>query len=201
MIPSEAFLPIIEELRRHPLEINEYRKRTGSGRSQAFGIVGKRSMAPDYSRQCWKRPYLFKLLLEFGAEHVPIAWNAITLNQNYQAGPHYDRNNIGESFLVAFGTYAGGELVLHEGEKEGVYDIHQKPIVHDFSKTLHSVKSFTGERYSLVYYMYDDPRWSIDVPNPSVRQEGNEWVFYRGEERIDKKVGLPHPLYGYRRKN
>ena len=201
MIPSEAFQPIIDELHRQSLGINEYRKRTGSGRSQAFAIVGKRSMPPDYSRQCWKRPYLFKLLLDFGEKYVDIPYNAITLNENYLAGPHYDKNNVGESFLVAFGTYSGGELVIHEGDLSGEHNICYKPIITDFSKVLHSVKPFVGERFSLVYYMYDDPRWECNVPPPSVKKVGNEWVFYRGDQPIDKKKGLPHPLHGLKRKN
>lgn len=196
MIPAEAFEPIIQELHRRSLEVNQYRMSSGSGRSQAFGLVGKRSMPPDYSRQCWKRPYLFKLLLDFGDQYVNIPWNAITINENYVAGPHYDKNNLGDSFLVAFGNYTGGELVMHEGDMKGEYNICHTPLIHDFSKTLHSVNPFTGERYSLVYYLYDDPRWVCDVPKPSVVNINGEWVFQRGDVLIDKKVGLPHPLKG-----
>jgi hypothetical protein len=198
-LAAEAFQPIVDELHRQSLGINGYRIKTGIGRSQAFGLVGKRSQAPDYSRQCWKRPYLFKLLLEFGEKYVDIPYNAITVNENYVCAPHYDKNNIGESLVVAFGDYTGGELVIHEGNLKGSHNVCHRPLVTDFSKVLHSVKPFTGERFSLVYYLYDDARWEIDVPNPSVRQEGDEWVFYRGDERIDKKEGLPHPLKGYKR--
>lgn len=201
MIPSQAFEPIIQELRRQPIAINEYRKRTGSGRSQAFGIVGKRSLPPDFSRQCWKRAYLYKLLLDFADKYVKIPYTSITINQNYSAGPHYDKNNIGDSYLVAFGDYTGGRLKIHEGNLKGTHDVCQKPIVTDFSQILHSVQPFTGERYSLVFYYYDDPRWPYDVPPPSVRKVGDEWVFFRGEEPIDKHEGLPHPLKGFKRKN
>lgn len=200
MIPPDAFDEIIQEVHRKPLEVNDYRKKAGKGKSQAFAIVGKRSQKPDYSRQCWKRAYLFKLLLEFGEKYVDIPYNAITLNHNYQSNPHYDKNNVGDSFLVAFGTYSGGELLIHEGKLTGVHNIYCKPIVTDFSKVLHSVKPFTGERFSLVYYFYDDPKWEIDVPPPSVKKIGDEWVFFRGDEAIDKNIGLPHPLRGYKRK-
>ncbi len=200
IIPPEAFELIIEELHRQSIPINAYRKRTGRGRSVAFGIVGKRSMAPDYSRQCWTRAYLYKLLLEFGNKYVEIPWNAITLNENYQAGPHYDKNNVGESFLVAFGNYAGGELVIHEGDLSGCHDICRKSVVADFSKILHSVKDFTGERFSVVYYLYNDPRWTFNVPPPSVMLINDEYVFKRGDVLIPKKEGLPHPLKGRSKK-
>ena len=187
MIPSEAFQPILDELARRPLEINNYRNTAGSGRSQAFGLVGRRSLPPDYSRHCWKRPQLYKLLLDFGAKYVPFPFTSITVNQNYQAAPHRDKNNKGVSFLVACGEYEGGELEILEGEKKGVYDIRHNPITEDFSKVLHAVRPFTGNRVSLVFYTYIT---TIELPPPSIR----DGLFYRGEECI--RDGLPHPLKG-----
>ena len=185
-------LLISQELVRRPLEINNYRTISGNGRSQSFGLVNRRCLAPDYSRQCWKRPYLYKLLLDFGEKYVKIPYTSITLNDNYKALKHRDKGNVGESFLVAFGDYQGGALKLWEGEREGLIDIKCKPIVLDFSKTYHSVEEFTGNRYSLVYYTLK-ARFPYEVPAPSVRLEGT-WTFYRGEERVLN--GLPHPLKG-----
>lgn len=195
-IPEEAFSLLVEEIRRQPLELNRYRKKSGSGRSVAFGVVSKRSMPPDYSRQCWRRPYLYKLLLDFAEKHVTIPWNAITVNQNYQSLPHYDRHNVGDSYLVAFGEYQGGCLRIHEGDKEGIWDIRHKPIIHNFSQALHSVESFIGERYSLVFYQYQDARWQVNVPPASVVEIDGKWTFRRGEELIPRNGGLPHPLRG-----
>ena len=111
MIPKTEFQAIISELQRQPLQENKYRLQSGGGKSQAFGVVNRRCLAPDYSRQCWLRPYLYKLLVDFGNKHVKdISWNAITVNQNYKADKHYDKHNLGPSFLVAFGDYTGGEL-------------------------------------------------------------------------------------------
>jgi hypothetical protein len=193
MIPETAFQFIKAELERKPLEINKYRPLTGKGRSQAFGVVNKRCLPPDYSRLCWLRPYLYKLLLDFGNEYVKdISWNSITVNQNYQANAHYDKHNIGDSFLVAFGDFEQGELVIHEGDLSGVYNIRHTPIQTNFSKCLHSVRPFVGNRYSLVYYKYDTR--GLVLPEPTVRIDNELWVFYRGTERIDSKIGLPHPL-------
>jgi hypothetical protein len=192
-VPPEAFDKIIRELERLPLRTNDYRLIAGSGKSQAFGVVNKRCLPPDYSRQCWKRPELYYYLLEFGKKYVPIEFNAITVNQNYQAAKHYDKNNNGNSYLVAFGDFTGGELLIHEGDLSGNHNICYKPIIADFSKILHSVAPFKGKRYSLVYYKFMNKRLT-ELPPPSVRIEDGKYVFYRGNERIDPKVGLPHPL-------
>ena len=189
-IPPEAFQPILDELAHRSLAVNNYRIKTGTGRSQAFGLVNKRCLPPDYSRQCWRRPKLYKLLLDFGNQYVTdISWNAITVNEDYKANKHYDRGNDGPSFLVAFGEYEGGRLLIHEHDISGAYTIKNHPIVTDFSKHLHSVEPFTGRRISLVYYKL--ARTPPNIPSPSVEWEGGAWVFKRGGTICR---GMPHPL-------
>ena len=168
-IPSSAFDDIINELKRRPIADNQYRDKAGSGRSQSFGIVNRRSLAPHYSRQNWLRPYLYHTLLEFGSKYVDISYNSITINQNYKAAPHRDKN------------------------------ICCKPLVTDFSKALHSVNDFVGDRYSLVYYWFENSR-SVRLPTWELRKEGKDWFFYCGGEQITKKTGLPHPLRGRKKK-
>jgi hypothetical protein len=198
-IPSSAFTALLNDLTNRPLTINKYRNQAGDGRSQAFGVVGRRCLKPDYSRQNWLRPYTFKLLKDFADQYVDVSWNAVTVNMNYKAAPHYDKNNVGDSFLVAFGDYTGGELEIHEGDSSGLWDIRHKPIVKNFSTILHSVKEFEGKRFSLVYYLYDLK--GAVLPPCSVKEENGEWYFYRGDEKILKKTGLPHPLRKVRVKN
>lgn len=200
-LASEEFTAIYNELKRKPIAINKYRFTSGVGRSQTFGIVNKRSMPADYSRQNWLRPYLYKLLLDFGKKWVDISFNSITVNENYRADKHYDRHNIGPSFLVAFGSYTGGRLLIHEGDLSGSHNIQYRPIVTDFSKVLHSVEEFEGERFSLVYYQFARKGKVPELPPFSIRQEEGDWYFYRGEEKITKKNGLPHPLRNRKKKN
>ena len=191
--PSE-FTAILHELTHHPLPVNKYRPSAGNGISQAFGIVNKRCLPPGPSRQNWLRPYLYKLLLDFGAKYVDISWNAITVNQNYKAAPHRDKQNIGDSYLVAFGDYQGGELEFHEGEKQGLHNINCRPILHNFSKDLHSVKDFTGTRISLVYYNFDTR--GRTYPPESVQHQDGRWIYIYDGKPITKKEGMPHPLRG-----
>lgn len=195
-IPKEAFEEIFLELKRKPLERNDYRNKSGSGVSQAFGIVNKRSLPPDYSRQSWLRPYLHKILWDFGNKYVDISFNSVTVNMNYKADKHRDKNNKGDSFLVAFGDYTGGRLLIHEGDLSGAHNIQYRPIKTDFSKVLHSVEEWDGERFSLVYYTFARKGIVPQLPPCSIREENGQYWFYRGEEKITKKNGLPHPLRG-----
>ena len=181
-IPASAFEDLIKELQEHPLPENQYRKNSGPGRSQAFGIVNRRSLPPDYSRQCWRRAKLYKLLLDFASKYVKIPWTSITVNQNYQATKHRDKGNVGDSLLVAFGSYTGGELELLEGDLKGVHNIRHTPIVSDFSKNYHQVLPFEGERFSLVFYTVKNI--PSGIPPCSVREENGKYVFYRGSEAI-----------------
>jgi hypothetical protein len=197
-IPESEFTAIVDELKRQPLQTNAYRKRAGRGQSQAFGVINRRCLPPDYSRCCWKRPYLYKLLLDFGEKWVKIPFNAITINNNYAAAAHRDKGNVGESFLVGCGDYEGGVLKILEGDQKGDYNIRHRGIVGDFGKNLHEVTSFTGHRISLVYYTA--AKTPLGLPPPSVKKEKEgeteKWVFYRGDERISSRGGLPHPLKG-----
>jgi hypothetical protein len=189
-----CFERIIQELERRPLEVNNYRAKAGAGRSQAFGVVKKRCLPPDYSRQCWRRPYLYKLLLDFGRAYVTdISWNAITVNQNYSAGPHYDKGNEGPSYLVSFGHHENGNLTVWKEDLSGSIVVKHQPVIGDFSVTLHSVQPWTGTRYSLVYYKLKDI--PPGLPPPSVELIDGKWRFKRGDQVIHPRKGLPgHPI-------
>lgn len=195
MIPESAFKDIIEELEKKPLEINKYRLKSGGGRSQVFGVVNRRSISSDYSRNCWLRPKLYYHILEFAKQYVDISFNAITINQNYKADKHYDKNNKGISYIVGFGDYEKGDLLIHESDMSGNYNIKHNPIKGDFSKMLHSVEPFTGNRYSLVFYMFEKKcEKDLVLPPPSVKIIDGKYQFFRGDVMIDKKNGLPHNL-------
>jgi hypothetical protein len=194
MIAATEFDEIVAELSRQPIPQNMYRNKAGTGRSQAFGVVGRRCLPPDYSRLCWTRPYLYKLLLDFAAKHVKIPFTSITVNQGYKAAPHKDKGNVGESLLVGFGDYEDGTLEIFEGPLRGLHDVKYKPLVTDFSKVLHSVREFSGNRCSLVFYT---AKGAEGLPAPSVVQEQGKWVFYRGTEKV---AGLPHPLKGRKKR-
>lgn len=201
-VPPEAFDEIIEELRAKPLARNEYRNKSGAGRSQAFGIVNRRCLPPDMSRQCWIRPKLYGLLQSFVDRYCPFSdWTSITINQNYAAAAHYDKGNEGKSYLVAFGTYQGGELVLHEDDLSGEYDIRHKPLLFDGAKILHSVNAFQGERYSIVIYRMKGNHEDLLKLRQSyftAEDDGGKWKLYKKDTDGGYQIAprLAHPLLG-----
>lgn len=197
MIPTSAFKEITEELESRPIANNKYRLKSGEGRSQCFGLTNRRSLSVDYSRQGWLRPKLLYHLQEFAKQYVDIPWTSVTVNQNYRCLPHRDKGNQGISYLIAFGEFSGGELQVLEGDLSGNHNINCNPIKTDFSKVLHSVKEFTGDRYSLVFYTLKSTRMPLEpLPKGEAVFENGKYVFKRGDKIITAKEGLAHPLRG-----
>lgn len=182
VIPSEAFNDILQELERKPLSVNKYRNKAGEGRSQAYGLVNRRSVPIDYSRQNWIRPKLYYHLVKFAEKYVDISYTSITVNQNYQAMKHRDKGNEGVSYLVAFGNYTGGDLKIWEGDLSGNHNIRHRPIVAEFNKIYHSVEPFQGNRYSLVFYSLKKDKIPQDLPTQQVIFEDGKYFFKRGDK-------------------
>ena len=159
-VSSAYFSQIQQELVRQPLPVNKYRKQSGDGRSQCFGIVRQRNGTYTGSRMNFQRPYLYYLLLKLAQDILPqdFSYQSIQLNQNYKTAPHYDKGNKGESGIVAFGDYTEGELVIEDQE----IDIKNKLVFFDGSKYKHWTKDFRGFRYSIVFFNND--RNFIDIP-------------------------------------
>ena len=208
-IDSSAFKELLEHLTTKKIEMNRYRSNSGLGRSQCYGIVRKRSMAPDLSRCSWKDAKMHYLLMKFARVNVPIPFTSIQVNENYQTKKHKDTHNIGDSLIVAFGSYTGGELVLYEGNNKKEYNISNRPLLFNGSKTYHSTNDFTGQRYSLVFHTTEAP-----IAHPQIRKlddyqamvYNGEWVicwYKEGEPCVylTKKNGLDHPLKARKKKD
>lgn len=112
-LSTEEFQPILDELQRKPLK----------GRSFTFGITTKRTGTPDYSRLCWMRPRLYKLLLDFAEKHVKIPHTTCVLNLGSPAKVQSSDQAIfafGENSLVFFyqeGTDLPAPSVVQKGTK------------------------------------------------------------------------------------
>jgi len=148
-IDEKEFEPMLQYLRKHPVQKTKYRTKVGEGRSQTYGIVGRRCLAPAISRTTCNNSEFFSLLMDFATRFVPVSFSSIQVNQVYVCKPHKDIHNIGQSYIIAFGSYIGGELMIH-GDK--AYDIRHRPLLFDGSKLLHSNLPFEGERISLVFH-------------------------------------------------
>jgi len=187
----------------HSLGINKYRLKVNpeGGLSQCLGIVGKRSLPPDISRQSWLHPRLHKLLDDFGQKYVKpyINWTSVQVNKNFSCKPHKDIGNLGDSYIVGFGPYAGGSLCIEDFD----YNIHQRGLLFNGSQRLHWTKPWTGNRYTLVFHTLEPKaRFGLRVPPwdsyQSILDTDGRWKIRRlsDGQLFWGKNGLPHPLKG-----
>jgi hypothetical protein len=65
-----------------------------------------------------------------------------------------DGNNNGESTLVSFGGYAGGNIVIEDATGVAVkYDAYCRPITFDGNLLKHwNTPDLVGDKYSLVFF-------------------------------------------------
>jgi hypothetical protein len=203
-LDASAFHQLLDHLSKKNIQMNKYRRGVGVGRSQCFGMVRKRSQAPDLSRQSWLDPRLHYLLIKFGLDNLPpgFTFTSVQVNDSYKCEAHFDKHNRGNSYIVAFGSYTGGELVLKDGvDKE--YNIRHRPLLFDGSKTEHYTKEFVGKRWSIVYHtLVSPPKFPMIrklEDYEAVVKDGQYVIAWRKENEtvyLSKKNGLPHPLKG-----
>jgi hypothetical protein len=187
-------------LETHHLGVNKYRVTVGEGVSQCFGIVSKRSAPPDLSRQSWLHAELHHLLMEYANKHVMIPFTSIQVNCNYICAPHKDHGNIGQSFIIGFGDYTGGELCIDSDKN--AYDI-RSGLLFNGSEKLHWTKPWTGTRYSLVFSTLKSRFPAIEMKNITDYEAvfvDDKWKIKYNDGGTVKylygKNGLPHPLKG-----
>ena len=207
-LDGSAFTDILAHLDGKRIGINTYRMGVGIGRSQCFGMVRKRSMPPDLSRQSWMDPRLHYLLMQFALNHVTVPFTSIQINENYKCAAHKDKHNDGISYIIGFGNYTGGELCLDLSGGVQKFNIRHRPMLFNGAETLHSTDEWVGSRYSLVFHTLVSPSkfpmvarlcyyeacviggiWKIKMEIP-----GQEVRYLFG------KNGLDHPLKGRKRK-
>jgi len=108
-----------------------------------------------------KNPHLMPIFKEFGKKYFPeFEFSQIQMNKNWITPPHFDAKNTGESILVAFGKYKGGDTCYYDENAEKSherikrFDARLKPLKMDGSKVLHWVEPTRkhGDRYSLVFF-------------------------------------------------
>ena len=128
--------------------------------STIFGVVkamfSKKGVYCN-SRQNIKYPELYQAILELGLYILPedFEYNQICLNKNLKCLPHIDKKNVGDSWIVSFGNFTGGELqIFDENDKIKLYNIKYKPFCFNGSKVKHGTNEFEGTRYSLIFYKY-----------------------------------------------
>jgi hypothetical protein len=160
---TEELLPaLFKELNelviKRPPRKTTWRANTGPGRTQAYGMLqrGRGGMGIGLAANNEKYPEVWAAARKLARTILPdtMLWTSMMLNMNYEARPHKDINNIGESLVVSWGDYTGGELVVVDDDGiETDYNICMRPVIMDASKITHYVKPITsGTRYSIIFF-------------------------------------------------
>lgn len=187
-IPAAEFEAIRASLQQRPMINNPDRRHAGEGRTQALGVIKRWAYRPWCSRITWMYPELWELIQAFAQKHITVPWTAVQVNQNYESKPHKDVGNCGDSSIVAFGDYEGGDLVV-EGTP---YDIRHRLHVFNGSERQHWNTPIIGSRYSLVFFNWVSPVWwDGGIPTVSTVKHGDQtWV------RVDDIDGAIYELRG-----
>lgn len=151
-VNPSIFDKLIGFLDERPLPVNNYRIKSGKGRSQCFGLVRQRNGRYAGSRHNYERIEIFKELKKIAKKLPPdFPFTSIQVNQNYQTAPHKDKGNKNDSIIVGFGDYTGGDLVIEETP----VDIKNTLVAFNGNLLVHSTKPWEGNRYSLVFHTVD----------------------------------------------
>ena len=105
-------------------------------------------------------PEIVKLFEKLLNKYYPeVQYNSFTVNRNAEMLPHKDRGNFGTSFIIGFGDYTDGELMLDRLGTDNVEDakwdkinINKQPLIFDGKHFFHKVAPFKGNRFTLVAY-------------------------------------------------
>ena len=131
--------------------------------SQAAGLTTQHGFKPCLSNLCLQCPQLVRLLSQFVLDYdSSFQFTTVTINYNYAAAKHRDVNHLdGSARIIALGEFTGGGLQVESvGE-----DIQIRNSWFDFDGRLeHSTNSFSGERYSLVYFTHLVFQSEVAVP-------------------------------------
>lgn len=105
-----------------------------------------------WSTQCPELYELFQSLIR--KVHPEHSYTNITVNKNLSCKRHTDGGNTGLSYIISFGHFTGGRLLLEDvgGGKAHPVDIYRNFVAFEGSKQPHETEEFHGERYSAVFY-------------------------------------------------
>lgn len=126
-------------------------KSFGEHRSAVFGFIKARiTRQYNLSSHSKKFPELYEEIVRIGKLFVPFDFQSIFLNHNVCCPPHKDKNNSGESVIISFGDYTGGELII---EGFGEFITKNRPLIFNGSQVTHWNNPITiGNKYSLIYF-------------------------------------------------
>lgn len=131
-----------------------WRKRMGAGEREYCPIKKMYK-----TKMMMENPWLLDMFKEYSSNHFPnFEWTEITINhmpEGTRIRQHLDKINVGDSILIAYGDYKGGNTYVKNKNDRNyeIYDARLEPIKFNGAERKHGVTTITkGERFSLVFY-------------------------------------------------
>lgn len=118
-------------------------------RAVTFGLVrGRFTGVIDLSVNTKKYPEIYDEICRIG-NLFSFQFKSIHLNHNVICPKHMDENNQGNSLLLSFGDYTGGNIMIEEKK----YDANCNGIIFNGSILEHwNTDDLVGNKYSLVFF-------------------------------------------------
>ena len=155
------------------------------GRTTNFGFGRTRRGFKQFVNNK-KHPELLKAIVKYGNQVVPkgFFYNGITMNHLVKAKKHIDGFNVGNSVIVGFGDYEGGDVLVYEpnGKNPKQKDVKDKPLLFNGSIYPHKTTPFKGDRYTLIFFRQGDNE-KVEGVGPTIGKGKGD-----GEESI--QVGV-----------
>jgi len=89
-------------------------------------------------------------------QHDPdFKYSSIQFAKGMKTLKHKDKNNIGESYIIALGDFTGGDLLVYDDGDTDTYkniNIHNKFYKFNGSEVWHETGDFEGIRFTLTYF-------------------------------------------------
>jgi hypothetical protein len=171
---------------------------TKQPQSQIFGLCNIRGYPADLSKRSWSNPRLHHLLMKFALMHLPhdFTFTSVQVIRDIQK---FDKCNKGKSYVVRFGAFTGGELVL-KTPTDIEYNIRHRPMIFSPAEIEHYFKEAKGTPFTLVFYnlttkhppvvklsdyeaVFESNKWSIAWHRPGLP------IVY-----LSKKFGIPSQI-------
>lgn len=184
----------IDDLTFRPLL--DYLQSSKQPQSQVLGLAYRRGFAPDISKRSWTDPKLFHLVMKFAALVSPLSdspWSAI---QIIRGEGKLDGHNKGLSWVVRFGSFTEGELVL-KTPTDTEHNIRHRPIIFNPKETEHYFKEAKGDCWTIIFYTVTSKIAPVrSLSDYEAVCESGKWsiAWYRAGEPtlyLSKKSGLP----------
>lgn len=154
-IDASEFYNLYDMLECINIPPSKYENRKGFGRSRSvtFGMRKARrgnevglSVFTERYPEIW---YEIQRISNF----FPCKYTSVYVNKNVECEWHYDKGNVGDSYIVSFGDYEGCNLAV---EGIGEVDTNCRPVRFDGKVMLHrTLPLISGTKYSLVFYCHE----------------------------------------------